>query len=516
MKRFLIFAGCILLAWFIMVSGASANSWGLTGDLFKAVSSVDTWDDYTTLCRQAGNAAVMQSPHQNLLMVVNGGELTVYPRAVYQPDAAPGSAVSLTQTADGFTLSYGDAERYTFALVNGAYALQSAVIGDFRLDAEPMSADAITFERYTASDETGSAILQQSIPLHAFNITLLPHSLDEVRNHNLIRTALYSGYDCLGWVTYMDMPDLNRRSNVGTGTEPVYAAPYGASAWRAANGKAAVGLKGELWVMGACSDGNGTSYTCIRYNINTYTQRIGYIRSAALGITGSNAPSAADTFLYIDVQATRDTWLTDDPDVSQAVRFTVPQGQQFACLGIYNDSYAYVAAEVRDGKFVDGGAIVWGFVPLNALTLDPNDSFRSAVQTDVMEALTGAWQFSAGGSMADEHLILHADGTYLCGYEGQALSADDPSTHGTWKVTKYNPNWNLYWADVQYELTLIRDNGTANVKGLLINSDDEFSLIDHEGSGGYERVDPATFLEITTPAQNGQVQIDDFFESDIG
>lgn len=477
---------------FALVPAALANSWGLTGDLFKAVSAVDTWNRYSTLCKQAGDFAVMQSERQNVLMVLNDGELSAYPRAVYQPGNLPASAVTLTQTENGFTLAYGDTEQYTFVLLGGAYALQSAVIEDFRLDAITTDGDTATIGRYTATEGTESAVLQQRITLNAFNITLLPRSLDEVRSLNLLRAALYSGYDCLGWDTYMDMPDFGYRTNAGTGTEPVYSAPCGDSAWRAANSKAAVGLRGDLWVIRTFSDGNGDAYTCIRYNINSYTQRIGYIRSSVLGISGDEAQSVTDAFLYVDVQATKDTYLTDDPDVSQTACFTVPQGQQFACLGIYNSAYAYVTAEVRDGKFVDGGAVVYGFVPLNALTLDPNDDFRTAVQTDVMEALAGAWKFDAGGTMADEQLILYADGTYLCGSDGQVLSADDPSTHGTWKVTKYNPNWNLYWQDVPYELTLTCDNGTANVKGLLL-TDDGFSLINNEGGGGYVRADPATF-----------------------
>ncbi|HPF87514.1 MAG TPA: hypothetical protein PK537_05615, partial [Candidatus Limiplasma sp.] len=114
MKHLLRFTGCLLLGFAIALSTASANSWGLTGELFEAVSAVDTWDDYTTLCKQAGNFAVMYSRHQNVLMIVHDGVLSAYPLAVYQPDAMLGSTVTLTQTETGFTLSYGDTEWYTF------------------------------------------------------------------------------------------------------------------------------------------------------------------------------------------------------------------------------------------------------------------------------------------------------------------------------------------------------------------------------------------------------------------
>ncbi|MGN0747316.1 MAG: hypothetical protein ACI4ML_11615, partial [Aristaeellaceae bacterium] len=89
--------------------------------------------------------------------------------------------------------------------------------------------------------------------------------------------------------------------------------------------------------------------------------------------------------------------------------------------------------------------------------------------------------YDAGGSMAADYLTLYADGTWL-GQNGAEI------IHGFWYVTDYNPNWNLYWNDPPYEITLMNDDGTVNVKGLSLNIDG-FSLTNWEGGGGYVRVE---------------------------
>ena len=107
---------------------------------------------------------------------------------------------------------------------------------------------------------------------------------------------------------------------------------------------------------------------------------------------------------------TADTWLTDDPDVSQYSQFKVPKGTQFTCMGLYNDYYAYVGAEVKNDKFVDGGAIIWGFVPVR--DLKPMEQEK---QPEAMDKLIGNWKVYAGGSMADDYLVFNSDGTFTAG-----------------------------------------------------------------------------------------------------
>ena len=57
---------------------------------------------------------------------------------------------------------------------------------------------------------------------------------------------------------------------------------------------------------------------------------------------------------------------------------------------------------------------------------------------------------------------------------------------GTWYVTRYNDFQNKYWYPAEYEITLLLDNGRANVKALSLH-ENGFSLMNAEGGGGYER-----------------------------
>ena len=86
---------------------ASANSWGLRGDLLDKVSAVNTWNDYSTICKQAGDAAVMGSRYHNALMLVEDGELKVYTTAVHQPGSPRDDVVGIEKNGDALILAYG-------------------------------------------------------------------------------------------------------------------------------------------------------------------------------------------------------------------------------------------------------------------------------------------------------------------------------------------------------------------------------------------------------------------------
>ena len=150
------------------------------------------------------------------------------------------------------------------------------------------------------------------------------------------------------------------------------------------------------------------------YDVSERTSRIGWVRNTLLGDAARGEPLDETwvRMLNVDVRAARDTFLTDDPFVSQFAQFGVPKGTTFQCMGMLGNDWAYVTAEVSaKNTFTDGGAIVWGFVPLRDLTL-----MEDEIQYDVMQQLEGAWYMSAGGNMAEDALILHADGTYESGY----------------------------------------------------------------------------------------------------
>ena len=105
MKRMI--AASVLLLLLCMTGTASANSWGLRGDLLDKVSDVNTWNDYSAICKQAGDAAVMGSRYHNALMLVEDGELKVYTTAVYQPGSSRESVVSIEKNGDTLILAYG-------------------------------------------------------------------------------------------------------------------------------------------------------------------------------------------------------------------------------------------------------------------------------------------------------------------------------------------------------------------------------------------------------------------------
>ena len=315
-----------------------------------------------------------------------------------------------------------------------------------------------------------------------------------------MHAKLDSGAQCLGfplgsadWV-YSPLGWRSRLTPAKKGTIPVYSAPY-AGAWRAAKGKASVGLSGELWLLKTLCNEEGERWACIRYFVSTRTQRIGYVRSSDLDL----APAApqedtpGSSFTRVCVQATADTFLTDDPDVSQFPQVALPRGTRLLCKGLYNDDYAYVALHV-DGQDrpAEQGALLWGFVPVRDLM-----PILGNPCPEVMAQLEGYWQFYAGGNQAEDFLLLQEDGYYIgANFDFTKDILTEASPHdmphpGTWQVTQHDPRENLYWNAPPYELTLRSDrNGVVNIKGLTLD-ESGFSLTNWEGGGGYRPVDAA-------------------------
>ena len=491
MKKWLLALGLLLLM-LSLCAAASANSWGLTGNLLNAVMADPSWNEYSTLSNQEGPFAVMKSRYHHALFYVDSSDvLHVYTTAVYQPDDGR-KAPKIFWDGHYVTLWYTDDEYYTFCEWDegsGEFQLAEASVNTFHLTGHP---DESGFSwKYEATDDEydESLVLPERIMLSNFNIRLFPHSLDEVRRRNYMHARFDSGLNILGSDSFSgnpydpDRPGEPMRSK-NTGTAAVFSAPYGKSAWRSGKGKAAVGLEGDMWMLSQFKNEEGQSYTCIRYDVNRRTQRIGYVLNQDLGLPEIEEQSTEPgrSFVHINVEATAATFLTDDPDVSQFVQFTVPKGTRFSCLGLYNDSYAYVAAEVKDGRFTDGGSVIWGFVPIRDLM-----PLEQEQLPDMMAQLTGSWLFESGGTLAPGVLHLEADGTFTAGISAISESEDmvtEGAQSGTWCVTKYNPLMNLYWNGPSYELTLLFDNGRAVVHGLEL-TETGFSLTYWEGGASY-------------------------------
>ena len=467
----------LMLALLCCAPAALANSWGLKGELLDLVSDTDAWNDYTTLCDQAGDMAIMRSRYHHVLMIAGEDGLETYTKAVFQPES---SAVvgrpELTAGEDGFTIRYHDGLWFHFRRQEDGCRLHCAWSGQISLR------ESESEHFYLATDEYGSsAVLRGPVGLEDFNIELFPRTINEVRHLELMRSWLDSE-------TALSHPLNAQVSGAGKGTAPVYSAPFGKSAWRAAKGKAAVGLGGEVTKLFPLRNADGGEYWCIRYDVSQRTQRMGFVERARLDGEAAEPWQETDDLLALPLTVIQETYLTDDPEVSQYAQFTLPAGTLLTCMGLYDEDYAYVSAEVKDGRVTDGGQIVWGCVPLR--DVQPLH-FQVRPETEMMAQLEGAWWFFAGGLSVGDVLMLHADGTYeswLGTWDGE-LRDGELSSRGRWQVIASDPAYGLYWNDPAYEILFFPDDGLVamRVEGLTVDGD-SFHLTNWEGGGGYERV----------------------------
>lgn len=462
-----------------LCTAASANSWGLKGDLYRAVEKAGTWDDYTALSNQADDFAVMGSRYHNALFLADiDPDLHVYTTAVYQPeDKKPAPQLTVNDDFD-LTIAYGGSESYTFSFTLDGYELTGAEIGNFHLEIYP--ADGGVYDwHFSTEDGEETAVFPVTVMLDTFNIKLFPHSAAEVRMINHMHALLEDTRFCLGFGSYTENPYSPDRPGEllepkKKGTAPVYSAPS-AKAWRAGKGKAAMGTNGSMWVLKQTVGEDGSAYACIRYDVSERTQRIGWTLCSDLGLADGGSEAA---FVHTQVETIRNTFLTDDPDVSQFPQFTIPDGTKLTCLGLYNEYYAYVAATEKNGKLSGKGNAVWGFVPVRDLR-----PAQKQVRKDIMKKAAGVW-YAYGGGPAGDILILNADGSFVSGLSGSP--DDEPELlEGTWYVTDYNPAEGLYPGEPSYGITLLYDIGTANVYGMNL-TDEHLSLLLGENGGSYD------------------------------
>lgn len=489
MKRLLVLT--LTLALLLLPGAALANSWGLKGDLLTAVMADHTWDDYTS-SYQVGNVAAMTSRYHNAIMLVKDGKspLEVYTRALWQPTDHKDSA-KLTKSGSGFVLSYGKKESYTFMPHEDSFLLTEAVIGDFTLTLTRDDELYIGEE----SGRTARLYIWGGITLEKFSIRLLPRSIEEILRFNTMRVALDSGSDILGW--YEDAMSPGKLYTPGKkGTVPVYGAPS-ENAWRASSGKAAVSLKGDIWVLREWIGEDGDTWLHIRYEVSQRTHRFGFIKASQLpGYQVVGCETYPQIAVPVRVADLTMAALTDDPLLSQYGQHILLSGTEATAIGMYNDEYALVQTEIS-------GKPAWLFAPLKDLT-----PVADEVLWDVMAQLEGCWYFRAGGSMAAEYLLFRADGTFC--------DPSFPENHGVFTVTAYDPAQGKYWNNPPYEITLRYSDGRVNIKGLSLSQEeydvydpetdsriwethDSFSLTNWEGGGGYIRIDEKDVPDLTGP-----------------
>lgn len=479
-KRLIGCAALLAILFTMMHATALANGWGLNGCLLSIVESDNAWNDYSAACQVRGtteggvtyHAAVMESRYHSVLLVAvkDGSRCTLLQRgdtAVYQPGQASHSPKT-EKTDRGFTLSYGT-ESYTYEEIGGRFYLTLADFGKYRLilreDGTQETADGgqALFDRCSLGDADGTYLSDVNSDLESVNISLLPRSKAELSHLNRTR-GLIADWSRLSEKEYA----VYHAGKKGGKTVPVYSAPS-TDAWRAAKGKAAMSLAGDWYSL----DGNG-EWIAVLYQVSNRTSRIGYVQSKLLGGVFGISDSPSYNASHIAGVTIADTYMTDDPLVSQFHQAEIPKGTSVTLLSYYGN---YAQAEITlEGK------TAWGFIPLRDVDVTLPDMDHAK-----MAEADGCWRFDAGGSTGPgDYLCLYADGTYVAnGLKDDTVFSSGRST-GTWAIYPA-PDWNRFWSAPKWIMVLENPNGYAVCRGLHL-TDTELSLTSDEGGGGYVRV----------------------------
>ena len=419
MKKYLLMTVSCLLA-FCLCTTALANSWGLRGGIYDIVSDDKRYEDYSAAAddgnkRQDGvhvNHAVLQNRyHAVLIAAARAGKTweaeAVSTIAVYQPGALPADFPrypTLTHQDSGFILSYGDREGYTFLRdEDGQYLLYRAEFRDEngRVHSLHHQPEGMLLWQSGPGDtfaSVGDAMWEtQMITLAEFNIAQTPRTIREVCNIRKVSAVLWGDTMELTASAFTRKGDRNGR------TLPVYSAPD-KNAYRSGSGKASVSLRGDVTVYGV-SDG----WTLISYEVSPRTSRFGYIE-------GDYASGAEIPMRRVKLVAAADTFLTDDPFVSQYAQVRIEKGAALTGLIRCGEYYAYC-------ELVQGDVLYRGFVPMKDLTTlydhgmslwseieDGTAPLMADVRWDVMDTLVGKWESSDDEGRG--RLILFAGGDY--------------------------------------------------------------------------------------------------------
>ena len=410
MKKILLTA---LVCLFLFDSMALANEWGLTGGAYDIIADDNRYDGYTAVADN-GNAPQTDMGHVNQVIMKNRYDAfllsvsrqdrvwqkdTENHAAVYQPGDERGehpNAPKLEHVGDDVKLSYGDRESYLFRWDGTEY-----VLSDVRYmkenkftDCYVKSADGLEFWQSNPEGSflpIGDAMWNTVITLDEFNIAQMPRSLSEMRRLNMVSIALAEA-------PALD-PSGEWKGVKDGGMLAVYAAPD-ASSYRSSKGKASVSLGGDILIYGT---ENG--WTLVGYEVSARTRRIGYVQK-----TLGEDPLA---FAEIALRAEADTFLTDDPFVSQYAQVKIPKGAALTGLAQCGEYYAYV--EYKADK------LYRGFVPMKdlitvvdrALTVG-DDQLTADVRWDVMESLCGKWfreNWATTGVFDRPELVLFSNGS---------------------------------------------------------------------------------------------------------
>ncbi len=479
MKRMLYIAlSCLLFA--SLTTSALANEWGLRGGVYDIVTTDDRYEGYTCPTADADdgnhllndvhvNHAILQNRyHAQLVAAYRDGNVwkadTIATTAVYQPGDKRGefpNSPRLEHIPGGFQLSYGDSERYTFYQEGGEYILGYVeyITSPYFSDSYIPQDDGLLFWQSGHNDSflpVGDALwVTDGITLGEFNITQTPRTMMEVRRLNATSAALT-----------LDAPLLTGVDAYAGDPKglmlPVYSAPD-ADSYRSGSGKAAVSLKGQVQVFGT---ENG--WTLIQYEVSPRTCRFGFVE-------GELVQDAPLLFAGTPLVAAVDTFLTDDPFVSQFAQADIPAGAELTGLARCGEYYAYV--EYKADKLYRGFVPMKDVHPLYDRTL-PGDHVFADVRWDVMDALTGKWEVAYDVP----RMILYTNGMYRENMPGEGIAP------------RFEANYRVYdREDGSYDFVVYTEDNQEIRSILTLNEDATITLTTTEGVQTFRRDEYSTY-----------------------
>lgn len=155
---------------------------------------------------------------------------------------------------------------------------------------------------------------------------------------------------------------------------------------------------------------------------------------------------------HVPIQTVCGTYLTDDPNVSEAHQAELPAGTKLTALGCCGWAYVYVEAEVD-------GETLYGFVPQRDVIFDDVE------QPELMAEFVGHWRAKGGGGWYDD-FQLDADGHFS--------AADDDGERtcsGTWSIVQTPAGSNLYWRGDIPTIVLRGTDGKVSRYGIQVEKE---------------------------------------------
>ena len=155
---------------------------------------------------------------------------------------------------------------------------------------------------------------------------------------------------------------------------------------------------------------------------------------------------------HVPIQTVYDTYLTDDPHVSEAHQAELPAGTKLTALGYCGWAYVYVEAEVSGEK-------LYGFVPQRDVAYDDVE------QPELMADFVGHWCAKGGGGWYDD-FQLDADGHFSAADDDGARTCS-----GTWSIVQTPAGSNLYWRGDIPTIVLRGTDGTVSRYGIMVTKE---------------------------------------------